>query len=105
MDATQKKELLHLRIEQANEQMLDVLAEMAEVLFRNWQPEVVETTEQITDEELADLRTPVMTTAEYEATLTPMTREEFVARAETANEDIAAGRIYSVAEVDKMFGL
>jgi predicted transcriptional regulator len=74
MDATQKKELLHLRIEQANEQMLDALAEMAEVLFKNWQPEVVSQTEAAAvpswakpltaEESLADLREGL---AEYEA--------------------------------------
>ncbi|MEM6771511.1 MAG: hypothetical protein AAF597_13090 [Bacteroidota bacterium] len=74
MDATQKKELLHLRIEQANEQMLDALAELAEVLFKNWQPEVVEQTETeagpawakplTAEESLADLREGL---AEYEA--------------------------------------
>ena len=42
MDAIQRKELLHLRIEQADEQMLAVLTELTETLFKTWQPEVVE---------------------------------------------------------------
>lgn len=36
MEANQEKEVLHLRIEQTNEQMLDALAEMAETLFKTW---------------------------------------------------------------------
>ncbi|THH37521.1 hypothetical protein [Neolewinella litorea] len=42
MDATATKDLLHLRIEQADEKLLAVLAEVTESLFRNYQPEVVE---------------------------------------------------------------
>ncbi|OAV43584.1 hypothetical protein [Lewinella sp. 4G2] len=39
MDATATKDLLHLRIEQADEKLLAVLAEMTETLFRTYQPE------------------------------------------------------------------
>ena len=40
MDAVTTKELLHLRIEQADEKLLAVLAEVTETLFRSYQPEV-----------------------------------------------------------------
>lgn len=92
MDAIQKKELLHLRIEQANEQMLDALAEMAETLFKTWQPEVVDTERQ----QRIDA---------YEASLKPMTKEELVERAKASDEDIKAGRIHTLEEVDAMLGL
>ena len=42
MDATAVKDLLHLRIEQADEKILSVLAAMTESLFSVYQPEVVE---------------------------------------------------------------
>lgn len=101
MDATQRKELLHLRIEQANEEMQIVLAKMVEALFQTYQPEVMQ--EKLTDEVIVELRTPQMSAEEYEESLKPMTRAELIARAEASNEDIAAGRIYSAEEVDKMF--
>ena len=97
MDAIQRKELLHLRIEQANEEMQIVLSKMVEALFQTYQPEVIE--------EPLEKPTLEMAAAEYEATLKPMTKAELVARAEAANEDIAAGRVHSLAEVDKMFAL
>ena len=36
------RETLHLRIEQADEQLLRTLAEIAESLFRSYQPQVIE---------------------------------------------------------------
>jgi hypothetical protein len=41
MDAAQIREHLHLRIEQADERLLTVLAEMAESLFKTYQPQAV----------------------------------------------------------------
>ena len=41
MDAIATKDLLHLRIEQADEKLLAVLAELTESLFRSYRPEVV----------------------------------------------------------------
>lgn len=75
MDATTTKDLLHLRIEQADEKLLAVLAAVTESLFRSYQPEAVEKTaaaqavpgwaKPLTAEEsLADLRQGL---AEYEA--------------------------------------
>ncbi len=90
MDAIQKKELLHLRIEQANEQMLDVLAEMAETLFKAWQPEVIQNESGLTDSEFV---------AAYEVNLKPMTVDELVSRAKASEEDFAAGRVYSIEQV------
>ena len=46
MDATTTKDLLHLRIEQADEKLLAVLAQMTEILFRNYQSEVMENSPQ-----------------------------------------------------------
>ena len=74
MNATATKDLLHLRIEQADEKLLAVLAELTESLFRSYQPEVVEAAETeaapnwakplTAEESLADLREGL---AEYEA--------------------------------------
>ena len=74
MDAIATKDLLHLRIEQADEKLLAVLAEMTESLFRSYQPGAVEATETeavpswakplTAEESLADLREGL---AEYEA--------------------------------------
>ena len=69
------KDLLHLRIEQADEKLLAVLAELTESLFRSYQPEAVEDTQRDTtvpswakpltaEASLADLREGL---AEYEA--------------------------------------
>ena len=58
MDAIQRKELLHLRIEQANEEMQIVLSKMVEALFQTYQPEVMEDQNALTDEELENLPTP-----------------------------------------------
>jgi hypothetical protein len=63
MDAIERKELLHLRIEQANEEMQIVLAKMVEALFQTYQPEVV-----------AEVAV-VEKTPDY-SSLTPMTRKE-----------------------------
>jgi predicted transcriptional regulator len=86
MDAIQRKELLHLRIEQANEEMQIVLAKMVEVLFQTYQPEVIEATAiksvpewakpMTAEESLADLREGV---AEYH-------RGEYVSLEEASKE-------------------
>ena len=87
MDAIQKKELLHLRIEQANEQMLDALAEMAEVLFKNWQPEVMR---QAEDEE------PIG----YQAGQ-PLTTEALRAKITKAENQIDQGEYLTPEELEK----
>lgn len=40
-------------------------------------------------------------TADYEASLKPMTVEELVARSRASDEDIQAGRVYNIDEVLK----
>jgi hypothetical protein len=102
MGADQLRSTLILQIEQADEKLLRIVSSVLEAVKVEYANEQAE---QITDEELTDLRTPEMTVEEYEASLKPMTREELLARAEASNEDIAAGRIYSIDQVDKMFGL
>ena len=41
----------------------------------------------------------------YEASLTPMTVQELIARAQASNEDIEAGRVYTREEVEAALGL
>ncbi|MFT6130481.1 MAG: putative transcriptional regulator [Neolewinella sp.] len=94
MDAIQKKELLHLRIEQANEQMLDALAEMAETLFKTWQPEVVEATEQ-------ELKSEEEYAAIYAKHLKPMTREEMNNELKEAMADYERGDYVTLEEMEK----
>lgn len=92
MEAIDQKELLHLRIEQANDKLLEALVAMTEGLFKVYQPEVLGEDKQklIND---------------YEANLKPMTVEEMEARAIASNEDIAAGRVYDLDQVAAEMGL
>ena len=46
-----------------------------------------------------------VTAEEYEASLTPMSVRELVARARASEEDIKAGRTFSVSEVEALLGL
>jgi len=94
MDALQKKELLHLRIEQANEQMLDALAEMAETLFKTWQPEVIEKTveKEKTEAEMAAI---------YAKHLKPMTRQEMTDELSEAMADYERGDYVTLEEMEK----
>jgi uncharacterized protein YrzB (UPF0473 family) len=86
MDAIQKKERLHLRIEQANEQILDALAEMAEVLFKTWQPEV---TDGASEEPIG-----------YQAG-EPMTTEVLKAKITKAENQIDQGEYLTPEELEK----
>lgn len=92
MGVDQIKERLHLRIEQADEKMLQVLDELAESLFKNYQPDA---SEQSRQERIAA----------YEENLKPMTKEELVARALASQADIEAGRIHDLEEVKRTLGL
>lgn len=94
MDAIQKKELLHLRIEQANEQMLDALAEMAETLFKTWQPEVIQ---EAADEE----KTEAELAAVYAKHLKPMTRQEMKDELTEAMADYERGDYVTLEEMKK----
>ncbi|WP_367389327.1 hypothetical protein [Lewinella sp. LCG006] len=92
MGIDQIKERLHLRIEQADEKLLTVLDELAESLFKNYQPDALE---QARQERIAT----------YEANLKPMTKEELIARALASQADIEAGRIHDLEEVKASLGL
>ena len=92
MGIDQIKERLHLRIEQADEKLLSVLDELAESLFKNYQPDALE---QARKERIAT----------YEANLKPMTKEELIARALASQADIEAGRIHDIEEVKASLGL
>jgi cystathionine beta-lyase/cystathionine gamma-synthase len=86
MDAIQRKELLHLRIEQANEEMQIVLAKMVEVLFQTYQPEVIE--EPTEQEKAVDYSSLVRMTskemkAELEAGVAEYERGEYITAAES----------------------
>ncbi|GJM34078.1 MAG: hypothetical protein DHS20C18_30790 [Saprospiraceae bacterium] len=80
MGAEQIKEVLHLRIEQADEHFLRILHAMMEAYAAEHLQE---------DDEVAA----------YEASLKPMTVEELIARSRASDEDIAAGRVYDIDEV------
>lgn len=58
MDATQRKDLLHLRIEQANEDMQILLSKLVEALFQTYQPEVIADEKALTDEEIMAMPPP-----------------------------------------------
>lgn len=95
MDAIQKKELLHLRIEQANEQLLDVLAKMAETLFQTYQPEVIEGEIFVAENEE---ETGKMTA--YEATLKPMNKADFYEQINDGIEEYKRGESLTLEEVE-----
>lgn len=82
------KERLHLRIEQADEQILQVLAEMTESLFKTYQPEALE----ISDTELA---------AKYKEHLQPLTREEITSEIEQSMADYQRGDYITLEESSK----
>ena len=92
MSTAQIKEVLHLRIEQADEKLLSVLSEMTESLFKNYQPESFKKNRQ----QRIDA---------YEANLKPMTKKELIDRALASEEDIKAGRVHDMEEVKVKLGL
>ncbi|MEM6395601.1 MAG: hypothetical protein AAF741_04585 [Bacteroidota bacterium] len=99
MTASELRSDLLLQIEQADEKLLRIIDSVVKAIKTEYNNGT------ISGEELADLRTPKMTVEEYEASLKPMTVEELIARAEASNEDIAAGRVYSLEQVEKIFGI
>ena len=88
MGVDQIKERLHLRIEQADEQVLQVLAEMAESLFKTYQPQMLEQTK-------ADLSN------DYTEHLRPLTREEMTTEIETSMADYERGDYITLEESSK----
>ena len=85
MSTEQIREVLHLRIEQADERLLSVLSEITESLFKSYQPEALEENRQ-------------QRIAAYEAGLKPITKEELVARAEESNRAIEAGEHVAIED-------
>ena len=92
MDALERKELLHLRIEQANEEMQIVLSKMVEALFQTYQPEVIEQKELEAENDDADF---------YAKNLKPMTREEMTNELAESMADYEKGNYISLEESAK----
>ena len=96
MDAIQRKELLHLRIEQANEEMQIVLSKMVEALFQTYQPEVMEG-----EAFVAESEDEAEKMAAYEATLEPMSKAEFYEQINSGIEEYKRGESIPLEEVQK----
>jgi hypothetical protein len=82
MSAEQLKERLHLRIEQADERLLAVLAEIAESLFKAYPPKAV------TPSDGHDIRplTRQELTSEIEASMAEYERGEYISLEESKRE-------------------
>ncbi|MCI4646660.1 hypothetical protein [Phaeodactylibacter sp.] len=92
MSAEQLKERLHLRIEQADEKLLGVLADMAERLFEAYQPLALDQT---------DVR---QQQADYSRHLRPLSREAMTEEIGKAMEDYENGRFITLDESSKEAG-
>lgn len=90
MGATALKDLLHLRIEQADEKLLAVLADLTESLFKSYQPEVLE--EEMNQEEFDQLPMP-----EYKR----LTVEESNAELKEAMDECDRGDFLTGEELEK----
>jgi len=96
MDATTAKELLHLRIEQADEKMLNVLSKVVESLFEVYQPEVLDGQPFVADsEEEAEKM------AAYEATLKPMSKQELLSEIREGLADYERGDYVTLEEMER----
>lgn len=96
MDATAIKELLHLRIEQADDKLLSVLAEMTESLFKTYQPEAVEIVdeeEKAFAEEMKNIAPP--------SWAKPITREQFNAEIKASLAEYERGECLTLEEVEQ----
>jgi hypothetical protein len=93
MDAIQRKELLHLRIEQANEEMQIVLAKMVEALFQTYQPEVIQEEKELTDKEISELPAPPWAK--------PLTKEESLADLREGMAQYERGDYITIDEMEK----
>lgn len=82
------KKRLHLRIEQADEKILQVLAELTESLFKTYQPQVLEQPESDKS-------------AVYAEHLSPLSREEMTKEIETAMADYERGNYLTLEESSK----
>ena len=85
MTALQTKDWLLQVVEQADDLLLYRLATVVRRAQR-------------TDEEMAE------SIRQYEASMVPMTQEEVARRLAKSEEDIAAGRVYTIDQVKKMLG-
>ena len=91
MDATATKDRLHLRIEQADEKLLNVLAELTESLFRSYQPGIVKEV-GIENEETDEIAPP--------SWAKPMTKEESLAELREANAAAERGEVITIEELE-----
>jgi predicted transcriptional regulator len=82
------KKRLHLRIEQADEQLLHVLSELTESLFKTYQPQVLEQQE-------AD------NPAVYADHLQPLSRQEMTKEIDEAMADYERGDYVTLEESSK----
>lgn len=82
MSAEQLKERLHLRIEQADDRLLAVLAEMAESLFKNYPPHAAIPS----DEQVMRPLTRQELTSEIEASMAEYERGEHISLEESKRE-------------------
>ncbi len=92
MDTSATKDLLHLRIEQADDKLLAVLAELTESLFRSYQPEAVEA--ELTEEEIEKLLPPTSMRKR-------MTKDESLAELRDAQDEFDRGEFLTSEELDK----
>lgn len=89
MSAEQLKERLHLRIEQADEKLLGVLADMAERLFEAYQPQALDPTDVSQQQ------------TDYSRHLRPLSREAMTKEIDKAMEDYENGRYVTLDESSK----
>ncbi|MEQ8704901.1 MAG: hypothetical protein RIC19_13320 [Phaeodactylibacter sp.] len=89
MSAEQLKERLHLRIEQADEKLLGVLADMAERLFEAYQPQALDQTDVSQGQ------------IDYSKHLRPLSREAMTQEIGKAMEDYENGRYVTLDESSK----
>lgn len=94
MDAIQRKKLLHLRIEQANEEMQIVLSKMVEALFQTYQPEVIQKEKEWTDEEIMAMPPPPSMSK-------PLTKAELNAELDEAIAQCENGDFLTAEELEK----
>ena len=85
MGADQLRQNLHLQIDQLDDRLLPVIDSVINAMNVG--------------------HSGGTTAEEYEASLTPMSVRELVARARASEEDIKAGRTFSVDEVEALLGL
>lgn len=100
MDATAMKDLLHLRIEQADEKMLSVLAQLTESLFKSFQPEVIEETEELVDDEEVAFAEE-MKNAPAPPWAKPVTREQFNAEIKESLDQYHRGEYFTLEEIEQ----